>query len=101
MASPDLRTVTDALRAESRMWDRQSETLGKIHHAVEGMRINRVEAGIFQIFFSAYEDAVDQISARCSEGQRRMDEIASALVKNANAYDNNEEDVKKSVEGSY
>jgi uncharacterized protein YukE len=63
--------------------------------------MNRVEAGIFQIVFSAYEDSVNQISARCSEGQHRMEEIADALVKNANAYDNTEADVKKSVEGAY
>lgn len=101
MAPPDVKTVTDALRAEARMWDEQSEALGRLSHAVEGARISRVEAGIFQIVFSAYEQAIDQIAERRNEGKERTHEIASALIRNAKAYDTNEEETTEHVENAY
>lgn len=97
----DIKTVTDALRVDARMWDRQSAEMGRIRNAAEGLRVTRLEAGVFQVVFSAYEDAVSQISDRCAEGRDRMDEIASALIKSANAYDNREADTTKSIEGTY
>ncbi|MFG2895233.1 hypothetical protein [Streptomyces sp. NPDC048248] len=101
MASPDIKTVTHVLRSEARMWDEQSDALGKLHHDVEGLRISRLEAGIFQIVFAAYETAVNEISDRCKEGQQRTQEIADALIKNATAYDNQEEDTTAHIEGTY
>ncbi|MFH8573771.1 hypothetical protein [Streptomyces sp. NPDC017993] len=101
MANPDIQTVTHVLRSEARMWDEQSDALGNLHNSVEVLRIGRLEAGIFQFVFSAYETAVDEISDRCKEGQQRTQEIADALIKNATAYDNQEEDTKAHVEGTY
>ncbi|MET8956719.1 type VII secretion target [Streptomyces sp. NPDC004129] len=101
MSDPILKVVTDALRTDARMWDRESERMGNIHRTVEGLRLSRIQAGVFQVLFSAYEDAIDQISARCAEGQHRMDEVATALIKNANAYDSREADVKQSIDGAY
>ncbi|MDT3398185.1 hypothetical protein RKE29_16305 [Streptomyces sp. B1866] len=101
MSEHKLKVITDAIRTDARMWDQQSVTLGEIHTAVEGFRINRLEAGLFQVFHSAYMSAVDQISARVGEGRDRMREVADALVKNAKAYDDHEVETKKSVEGAY
>lgn len=102
MAKSELEVVTDAIRSESKMWDRLGGQMGSIHNHVETLRIgNRVKAGVFQVIFSAYEDAINQISDRCQEGEKRMSGIADTLVKNANAYDSNEEDVKDSVDGAY
>ncbi|SCK25796.1 Excreted virulence factor EspC, type VII ESX diderm [Streptomyces sp. WMMB 714] len=99
--APTLKTVTDALRSEARMWDRQAETMKGVHNTIEGLRLTRLEAGMFQVLFSAYEKAVDELSARCNEGSERMGEIADALVKNATAYDNREADTTASIEGAY
>lgn len=101
MSPPDVKTVTDALRAESRMWDEQSDALSRLSHTVEGLRISRLEAGMFQIVFSAYEQAIDQISQRCEEGNKRTQEIASALIRNAKSYDENEEETTQHVENAY
>ncbi|MFF3518303.1 type VII secretion target [Streptomyces sp. NPDC002573] len=101
MSDPTLKVVTDALRTDARMWDRESERMGNIHQAAEGLRLSRIQAGIFQLLFAAYEEAIDQISARCAEGKQRMDEVATALIKNANAYDSREADVKQSIDGAY
>ncbi|MFF9477462.1 type VII secretion target [Streptomyces sp. NPDC014733] len=99
--APTLKTVTDALRSEAHMWDRQAETMTSLHGTIEGLRMSRLQAGIFQIFFSAYENAVNQLSSRCEEGGARMGEIADALVRNATAYDNREADTTASIEGAY
>ncbi|MGW7491372.1 hypothetical protein [Streptomyces sp. NPDC054786] len=101
MTNPDIETVTDVLRSEARMWDEQSDALGKLHHAVEGLHISGLEAGIYQWVLPAYEIAIQEISDRCKEGQQRTQEIADALVKNATAYDNQEEETKAHVEGAY
>ena len=99
--APTLKTVTDALRNDARMWDRQADTMQTLHSTIEGLRLTRLEAGIFQILFSAYDDAVTKFADRCSEGHQRMGEIADALVKNATAYDNREAETTASIEGAY
>ncbi|MFE6742866.1 type VII secretion target [Streptomyces tubercidicus] len=101
MVNPDIKVVTDVLRSEARMWDEQSDALGKLHHAVEGLRVSRLEAGIYQVVFSAYETAVNEISDRCKEGRECTQEIADALIKSATAYDNQEEETTAHVEGTY
>ncbi|WP_406095910.1 hypothetical protein [Streptomyces sp. NBC_01013] len=97
----DLKHITDALRTEAGMWDKQSASMGEVGHAADGMRLTRLQAGLFQLVVSNYNEAIDQISSRCLEGQSRMSEVADALIKNANAYDNHEADTTKSVEDAY
>lgn len=99
--APKLKTITDDIRADARMWDHQSAKLGNIHDTLEGFRTNRIEAGVFQVLYSAYMDAIDQLSARAAEGKLRTKEVADELVQNAKAYDNHEVETKKSVEGAY
>ncbi|MEU8569282.1 hypothetical protein AB0C51_13135 [Streptomyces pathocidini] len=101
MPTPDVDVVTHALRAEARTWDEQCDRMGSIFRTVDALRLNRVEAGLFQIVFSAYENAIHQISGRCREGQQCMADIADALIKNASAYDNGEADVTHTIEGAY
>ncbi|CAM5680091.1 hypothetical protein ACFV27_43240 [Streptomyces antimycoticus] len=99
--APKLKVITDGIRSDAGMWDEQSGKLGGIHDTLEGFRINRIEAGLFQVLYSAYMDAIDQLSARTAEGKTRTKEVADALLKNAKAYDNHEVDTKKSVEDAY
>ncbi|MEU9110424.1 hypothetical protein AB0D04_01185 [Streptomyces sp. NPDC048483] len=97
----DTDVITDALRKESRVWDRNAEELSGIAGSVEGLNLSHLQAGLFQVLCFAYQDAVAQVADRCREGNQRMSQIADALVKNANAYDNNEADTTESVEGTY
>ncbi|MFG2598969.1 hypothetical protein ACPXCP_22695 [Streptomyces sp. DT20] len=97
----DLKHITDALRTEAGMWDKQSASMGEVARAADGMRLTRLEAGLFQLVVTNYNGAIDHISARCSEGESRMAEVADALIKNANAYDNHEAETTKSVEDAY
>ena len=97
----DLKTTTDAIRTDARMWDRQSVAIGDAATAIKGLRRTQYEFGLFVGFFDAYMDCVDFLSDRCTEGKSAMSDIADTLVKNAKAYDDHEVDTKKSVEDAY
>ncbi|MER8161617.1 hypothetical protein [Streptomyces sp. NPDC094472] len=96
-----LKVITDAIRADARTWDEQAKAIGGVGTNISGLRRDRLELGMYQMFFGAYADAIDHLSDRCSEGQKRMSEIADALVKNAKAYDDHEVETTKSVEDAY
>ncbi|WP_371629556.1 hypothetical protein OG892_16435 [Streptomyces sp. NBC_00341] len=101
MGDPDLKVITDGLRSDAAMWDEQSSAMKAVHNAVEGTRMNHLQAGVFQLLVSAYEAVIDQISARSSEGEVQMSAVATALYKNAKAYDDHEVDTKKHVDHAY
>lgn len=93
MAPPSkdqVKVATDALRTEASAWDRQSSALGKIVGQANGLRLDRVEAGIFQIIFNTYSSVVDQVTARCGEGQQRTTDVANTLHQVADTYDEEE-----------
>ena len=90
MAPPSkaqIKVATDALRAEAAIWDQQSSELGKIVSQANDLRLDRAEAGIFQIIFDAYSSVVDQVTARSGEGQQRMADVADTLHQVADTYD--------------
>lgn len=96
MATPgidQIKVTTKTLRtAEAGIWDRQSITAGTIANQADSLRMDRLEAGIFQIIVSAYGSVVDQVTARSREGQQRMTDIANTLRQVANTYDEEEEE---------
>jgi uncharacterized protein YukE len=94
MAPPSkaqIKVATDALRTEAGVWDQQSSELGKIVNQAHGLRLDRIEAGIFQIIFDAYASVANQVTARSREGQKSMADVADTLHQVADTYD--EEDV--------
>ncbi|MEU4898630.1 hypothetical protein AB0B12_40165 [Streptomyces sp. NPDC044780] len=96
-----LKVITDAIRADAKMWDEQGRAIGTVGTNISGLKRDRLQVGMYQMFFGAYMDAIDHLSGRCSEGEKRMTEIADALVKNAKAYDDHEVETTKSVEDAY
>lgn len=93
MATPSksqIKVATDTLRTEAGIWDQQSIIAGKITSQTDSLRMDRLEAGVFQIIVSAYGSVVDQVTARSREGQQRMADIANTLHQVANTYDQEE-----------
>jgi hypothetical protein len=93
MSSPDkdqMRVTTDALRKDAQIWDDQSTEMGKIVSKTQGLRLNRVEAGLFQVIFDTYAQVIDQVTARSDEGQRSMTNVGSTLFSVANGYEQEE-----------
>jgi uncharacterized protein YukE len=90
MAPPSkaqVKVATDALRTEAGIWDRQSTELDKIVSQANCLRLERVEAGIFQVMFDAYASVVDQVTARSGEGRGRMTDVATTLHQVAETYE--------------
>lgn len=80
MPPDQLRYATDELRGEAKIWDDQGVAMGQIAAAAEGLDLTRLEAGIFQLIVSPYNSVVQQVTARCREGQQAMSDIAETLV---------------------
>ena len=93
MAPPtaqEIKTATEALRTEAGVWDKESGEMAKIGPKVEGMRLDRVEAGLFQIIFDAYGQVIEQVIARSNEGKAEMTEVGKTLRSVADTYDQEE-----------
>lgn len=93
MAPPtaqQIKTATDALRNEAGVWDKESGEMGKIGPKAEGLRLDRVEAGLFQVIFDAYKQVLDQVIARSNEGKTQMTDIGKTLRSVADTYDQEE-----------
>jgi uncharacterized protein YukE len=81
-----------ALRGDVKIWDQQSGQMAQIVEKVNGLRMDRLEAGIFQIFVSAYQEAVNQVAGRAGEGKTALAAVATTLTTVANAYQQDEAD---------
>ncbi len=86
-APREVKVATDALRTEAGEWDRQSAALAAVAAKVAGMELGRVEAGLFQLIVSPYNQVVDAVQARCREGATAMTEVATTLRRVADTYD--------------
>jgi uncharacterized protein YukE len=86
-SSQQVTVATDTLRAESVEWDRQSEAATALAVKVAGMELGRVEAGLFQLIVSPYNEVVEAVHSRCSEAATAMRDVASTLRTVAATYD--------------
>ena len=85
-----IRVATEALRTEAGVWDTQAAQVNRIGPTADGLRLNRIEAGLFQVIFDTYQQVIDQVIARADEGAARMREIATTLRDVADTYDREE-----------
>lgn len=97
----DLKVITDAIRADVTTWDEQAKSIGEVSASIKGMQHNLTELGIFAPIFVHYTSVITHLSGRCDEGKVEMSKIADELVRNAKAYEDQEVDITKSVEGAY
>jgi len=87
-----VKVATDALRTEAGVWDQQSGQMDAIATKVDGLRFNRLEAGVFQLVVGPYGELVDQVYGRTHEAGQRMKEIADTLRQVAKTYETEELD---------
>lgn len=93
MTPPDPHSITvatDALRRDASLWDDQSCAMRDIAARAESLRLNRIQAGLFQVVFDAYTTVIDQVVARSREGSDRMGAIRDTLHATADTYDREE-----------
>ncbi|MCO1578603.1 hypothetical protein M8C13_22880 [Crossiella sp. SN42] len=96
-----IRAATAALRNEAGVWDAQAGELGKIASMAEAMRLNRIQAGVFQLVFDTYTDVIDQVVGRSTEGVERIGEVANTLRQVANTYEQEEAANLHKIKGLY
>jgi Excreted virulence factor EspC, type VII ESX diderm len=82
----ELRVIAASLRQAAGIWDEQATAIGSVSATAGAMRLDRVEAGVFQLIVGPYDAVADQVSARCEEGMQDMRGIASALDRSADTY---------------
>ena len=90
MTQPNAEQVTVAtgvLRTEAGQWDQQSTTMETVRAKVAGMELGRVEASLFQVMVSSYNEVVAAVEARCRESATAMTEIGVTLRAAADTYD--------------
>jgi mitochondrial fission protein ELM1 len=86
--TPDqVAVATSALRSEAKVWDTESGEMAKLSTKVAAMEFGRLEAGLFQLMVSPYNDVVHAVADRSKEGATAMAEIAGTLRSVADTYD--------------
>lgn len=83
----DIHVATDTLRAEAGTWQEHSGRMAQIAQRAQALDLGRLEAGVFQVVVSGYQEVVHAVTARCVEGQQQMAEIARTLHTAADTYD--------------
>ena len=89
-ASPTIAVATAALRHEAGRWAQGSDGLRLVTHLVDGMRMSRLEAGLFNPLLREYTELINVVSGRCLEGVNRTGEVSDALRRAADIYDDEE-----------
>ncbi|OLR91428.1 hypothetical protein [Actinokineospora bangkokensis] len=88
--SEQITTAIQALRTEAGVWDTESAEVGRMPPMAEKLKLDRVEAGLFQVVFDAYKQVIDQVIARTTEGAAQTAEIAKTLRSVADTYEREE-----------
>ena len=97
----DVEVATASLVTEGGVWLRQADQLEAISRKADGLRLSRLEAGLFQVVLSAYDAAADQLASRCREGHQRMTEIGVTLRQVAEIYQDEDDDNAHRLRGLY
>ena len=100
-SAEEVRVATDALRAEAGQWEHQSGVISGLAGTVQGMELGRVEAGLFQLIVSPYNDVVNTVRARCQEGRTAMTQVAATLRRVAAVYEEEDRDNAHRIRGVY
>ncbi len=86
MTAEEMRVASGALEGEADKWDDEAPGLDSIHESLEGMALTRVEAGLFQIMFNAYESCRSTVAGRAEEGAKEFRLMATTLRHIAKDY---------------
>lgn len=87
MPTPEeMRIASGALEKEAHKWDAEAPNLTSIASTLSSIELSRVEAGVFQIMFGAYEACRAQVEDRAREGASEFTTMADTLVELSKAY---------------
>lgn len=87
-----IEVAIDELKNEAGVWEAQSEEIANIATTAEGLRLTRLEAGMFQLIVDPYDSVIDQVIGRCGEGKDQMQAIGDSLRAAAKTYAEEEQE---------
>lgn len=82
----EMRIASGALEKEATKWDAEAPRLTSVATTLSGMEMSRVEAGLFQIMFNAFETCRSTVEDRAREGAKEFTTMADTLVELSKAY---------------
>jgi hypothetical protein len=82
----EVKVATGALTTEAQKWDDNAPALTTINVTMAGMSLTRLEAGLFQIVYDAYEEVRAGLQDRAGEGASEFYEIGKTLRQVAKTY---------------
>jgi hypothetical protein len=75
------------MRAAAASWQVAGDHLRAASGMADGLKISRMEAGIFQAAWDAYTEAATYIVARLNEGSAEAASIGTVLCESADTYE--------------
>ncbi len=94
MANPtaaEVKVATGALETEAQKWDDNGPALTDINFQMAGMSLTRLEAGLFQIVYDAYEKVRAGLQDRAREGATEFYAIGKTLRQVGKTYQEEDE----------
>ena len=99
--APDLQVTTGAIKKDADLLAKEASVGTSVASAATGLRMSRLQAGIFQIIVDTNNDVCDFVNSAGTRGAQQMQAAAAALRENARAYEKTEAEVVASVPKGY
>jgi hypothetical protein len=97
----EVAVATGALRSEAGEWAGQSTRMAAVGKKVAAMEFGRLEAGLFQMMVSPYNELIAVVAARCAEGATAMTEVGATLRSVADTYDAEDQAAEHRIRNIY
>lgn len=97
----DLSICAPAIEGDCEHWEGTKAHLSAAHTAVHALRLNRFEAGIFQLVVGPNNSVCDRMEDELGRAILEADRIVKALRQSLAAYRNNEAETSDLIAGTF
>ena len=97
----DLSICGPAIEGDCRHWEDTKVHLSAARTAVGALRLNRFNAGIFQLVVTPNNNVCDRMEDELGTAIKEADNIVAALTKSLAAYRNNEAETSDLIAGTF
>ena len=97
----DLSICAPAIEGDCRQWEGAKVPLSAARTAVGALRLNRFEAGVFQLVVGPNNNVCDKMEDELGTAIEEADKIVEALTKSLAAYRNNEAETSDLIAGTF
>lgn len=92
MVDKKTAVVTESLRVKAKEWQGLADGMAKVHRTVEGLKLGMSaffinDPGSFLVYATRYNDFVTHLAGVVRAGQTEFEQMAGALMRMADEYD--------------